>query len=271
MANLDHNVIKPLYDDKYYVYALCKPCGQVFYIGKGKGARINNHFAKWSLDKSNNKKNQTIRKYGNSIKREILCYFYSEDTAYEYEEWLISHYGLESEGGQLRQYAKTRNDYSEEFAKKASKNSRMKTDNKTEELVSTAYKMYFTDKISKHHIAKDLNIKYSTLNAWLKGNKHKVLYKKYILSNKIQINREFGCEFKLSKKYDIDKMKTIRERWVNGESTGVLAKEVGITTATLKDLLVGNSARGLFDDYSTFPERYLKRKNKGKWLEDKIS
>ena len=85
------------------------------------------------------------------------------------------------------------------------------------------------------------------------------------------MNREYSCEFKLSKKYDIDKMKLIRERWVNGENTGILAREVGITTATLKDLLVGNSARGLFDDYSTFPERYLKRKNKGKWLEDKIS
>ena len=34
----------PQFKDKYYIYALCKPCGTPFYIGKGKGSRINDHF-----------------------------------------------------------------------------------------------------------------------------------------------------------------------------------------------------------------------------------
>lgn len=271
MAKLDNNVVKPLYKDKYYVYALCKPCGQVFYIGKGKGARINHHFAKWSLNKSNNKKNQTIRKYGNSVKREILCYFDSEDTAYEYEEWLISHYGLESEGGQLRQYAKTRNDYSEEFAKKASKSSRKKTTKDMENTVVSAYRMYFTDCLGKHEISDYLNVRYDTLRSWLKGEKHRVLYTKYVISGLIAKNREYDKEFKLAKNYDIKKLREMRQRWINGEGTGELSKEIGIATTVLRDLFTGVSSKGLFDNYDEFPERYLKRKNRGKWLEDKIS
>ena len=265
------NNVKPLYKDKYYVYALCKPNGDIFYVGKGKGSRINHHFANWSLNKSTSMKNQTIRKYGNTVKREILCYFDSEDLAYEYEEWLISQYGIESEGGQLRQYAKTRYEYSKDFSEKASKNSRLKTNSDIEDTVVTAYKMYFTDLKNKQQIAKDLSVQYSTLNSWLSGKKHRVLHAKYIQSNLIQRNRENGHANKISKGYDLDQMRSIRKRWVDGECTGVLAKEVGITTSTLKDLLVGNSSKGLFDDYSTFPEKYLKRKNRGKWLEDKIS
>lgn len=56
----------------------------------------------------------------------------------------------------------------------------------------------------------------------------------------------------------------------NGESVGILAKEFGITTSSLRDIFVGNSMKGLFTNYDEFPERYKNRKNKGKWLEDKI-
>ena len=64
MAAPNPNNVKPLYKDKYYVYCLCKPDGTVFYVGKGKNNRINQHFQKWHLEKSYNKKNMTIRKYG---------------------------------------------------------------------------------------------------------------------------------------------------------------------------------------------------------------
>lgn len=91
--------VKPTLD-KFYVYALCKPCGTPFYIGKGINGRINHHFTQSKLS-HDSLKNLYIKQYGDKVRREILCYFDTEERAFSHEEWLISYYGTLNNGGIL--------------------------------------------------------------------------------------------------------------------------------------------------------------------------
>lgn len=106
--------VKPLYK-KPYVYILFKPNGLPFYVGKGNGSRINDHFKPSNL-KVNSPKTGIIKKYKDVIRREIVAYFDTDESALDFEEYLISYYGLLSEGGLLTNYAKNRFEYSEKFS-----------------------------------------------------------------------------------------------------------------------------------------------------------
>lgn len=202
MAEINPHNVRPVFKDKYYVYALCKPNGDVFYIGKGKGKRINHHFQEYHLKRSNSRKNKTIRKYGNSVKREILCYFDTEDRAYEYEEWLISYYGLVDEGGCLYQYAKTRDEYSDKFINEISKPNLPKPSQKiySEDVILRLYQDYFEKSLPLYEICKNIGMKYSYATQVTTGTKCKILYKKYIESGVVVKNRDFSTKSKRSNK-----------------------------------------------------------------------
>ena len=141
----------PVEKGRFYVYALCKPCGTPFYIGKGIDDRINVHFWPSKL-KKNTPKTGIIKKYGEKCQRHVLCYFDNEDDAYHYEEWLISHYGVSWDGGILANFAKNKYDYPVKEQSGREGNNLGILSTYTDEQIILAYKMRFTEGKSSKEI-----------------------------------------------------------------------------------------------------------------------
>lgn len=183
VKRLDSN-IAPLHKDKYYVYALFKPNDvNPFYVGKGIRERINDHFKECNL-KGNSPKKAVIKKYGNSIRREILCYFDSENSAYEFEEYLIELYGLISEGGCLTNYAKTRFQYSDKFRSEISSIGylyRARKHNK--QTVMVALSLFYKDNLPLDEISVKTGISRHYLLSVVKGLSYKLDFKEFANDN----------------------------------------------------------------------------------------
>ena len=79
--------------DKYYVYSLAYPNGDMFYIGKGKGDRINHHERGVLNGRGANLQKETIiRKIwanGEQVTKTVLAEFDTEKEALLYEAALI--------------------------------------------------------------------------------------------------------------------------------------------------------------------------------------
>lgn len=81
----------------FYVYELIDPrTGRVFYVGKGKGNRINHHETEARKGRLSRKCDliRQIEADGLTIEKRKVKRFEIEDEAYEYEAELIEHYGL---------------------------------------------------------------------------------------------------------------------------------------------------------------------------------
>ena len=169
--------------DKFYVYALFKPGDSVpFYVGKGKGDRINQHFKESSL-KQNTHKNNIIKSFKGQIKREILAYFDKEDDAFTFEEYLISLYGVDVEGGCLVNLAKTRNEYSSAMVAIAAKGSKCREKVYADSVIWRALDMFFNKQSTNIEISRETDIPIAYLPYILSGAKNKHVFKKYLLKN----------------------------------------------------------------------------------------
>lgn len=179
--------VNPTTPDKYYVYGLFTPNGVPFYIGKGKDRRINEHFRNYRL-KEDNYKNRVIKKYGvSAIKREILCYFDSEGSAYDFEEYLISVYKLKNDGGCLTNILRHNKDYPK-VSQEVNLKKGVASIKYPEPTIVEVYKLYFTDCIRALQIAKQLGMSAHTVADLVKGESRKDLYSKYIISGQIVNN-----------------------------------------------------------------------------------
>ena len=178
--------------DKYYVYALFKPESPVpFYVGKGKNGRINNHFLPCNL-KVNTPKNNVIKKYGDSIKRDILCYFDNEEKAYEFEEYLISLYGLMGEGGCLTNYAKNRKQYSKLFVENVVKKSHSTRKRMcSKQTIFKILDLYFNKFYTNKQISEETGVSPEYIGAIKNGHKYKKDYFDYINKNLISVDRDW--------------------------------------------------------------------------------
>lgn len=81
----------------YYVYLLKDDKGKPFYVGKGVGNRINQHFKKMmDSEASKSEKVKTIVKLGSKVKKIILRHGLLEDEAFAVENAMIDFIGIDN-------------------------------------------------------------------------------------------------------------------------------------------------------------------------------
>jgi len=248
--------VDPNFDGKYYVYMLLRPNNSVFYIGKGLGLRINNHFTPQRINNGSIKSN-IIKKYGvGNIKRQIISYHDSEEEAYNLEEYLISYYGVMAEGGVLSNVSKTRYDYPDKVKGYIAKNLPSLPTKYTEQQILEVYHLYYKEGKTTRYISEKLSMCASYLTYILRGAKCKGLFEREGIHalREAKLLRDEGKSRSIPsiQKYPDHKvMEVLKLYYEDNIHMESIVEISGISETYIRSILAGNKRNSLLDIYHT--------------------